>query len=94
MFTCKTETFDKLIYLCYVVQGIYTCKTGNLVMNLNYFTCAVVEGMYKCMTVQYGNEPLRFYLCCCTGYVHIQVEYLETKLCVFCSFCCRGYVHM
>ena len=57
------------VYVCVVVEGKYTCKTGiwgfynNL---LSFFV--VVEGVYTFKSGNFGNEPFCFGFFCCRGY--------------------------
>ena len=43
------------VYVCVVVEGIYTC----------------IEGMYRCDAGNFGNKTLCLCLCWCKGYVHM-----------------------
>ena len=56
MYTCKIGLKKSLcVYVCAVLEGMYTCKTGNFGKE----TFSILE-----------NETFCLCLCCCIGYVH------------------------
>ena len=47
------------VYVCVVVEGMYTCMNDNFGNTpLCVYVCVVAEGMYTCMTGNFGNKPL------------------------------------
>ena len=59
------------VYVCVVVEVMYTCKTSHFGKNYFFYVCVVLEGMYTYKTGHFVNTHLCLCLCYCRGYVHM-----------------------
>ena len=59
------------VYVCVIVEGMYTCDTGHLETRLCVYVFIVVECMYICKTGNFGKTPLCLYLCYYRVYVQM-----------------------
>ena len=50
------------VYVHFLVEGMYTCKTGHFVNKTFFIFLFVVEGMYSCKTGHLGKTIIFVYV--------------------------------
>ena len=80
------------VYLCAVVEGLYTCKVWNFgEQAFFYYVCVVVEGIYTCTAGNFGKQAFLFlFVLLYSVYTHIRLRILARILCVYAFVVAEG----
>ena len=83
------------VYVSVVLEGMYTCKTGNFGNEPLCLCLCCCIGYVHIGTGNFGNKNFLFmFVFLYTVCEHVRLEILVTSLCVYCLCCYIGYVKM